>query len=222
MSCSPTSQISGFVENFVQDPGSALEQVTESVANMGPMGPVYFCIMYILAEVLAIPSIPLTTSAGYLFGVSTGTLVVLLSASVAATVSFTLGRTFLRETVEKFISEDPKLARLDKAIGREGFKLMLLLRLSPIFPFALSNYVYGATSIDFPSFFWGTLLGFAPGTLAYVYTGVVGKALTIGGDGTQPWYVYVGGAALIGGLLKLLVDVAGNIIEEMEEGADQQ
>jgi len=94
---------------------------------------------------------------------------------------------------------------------------MLLLRLSPLFPFALSNYLYGATSIDFASFFWGTLCGFAPGTLAYVYTGVVGKALTIGGDGVQPWYVYVGGAALLGGLLKIIVDVASNIVREIED-----
>jgi uncharacterized membrane protein YdjX (TVP38/TMEM64 family) len=199
-----------------------LEQATETVANMGPLGPLYFGIMYTLAEVLAIPAIPLTASAGYLFGVSTGTLVVLLSASVAASISFTVGRTLLRDTVENAMKDNPKFAKMDKAVGREGFKLMLLLRLSPIFPFALSNYLYGATSIDFASFFWGTLLGFAPGTLAYVYTGVVGKALTIGGDGAQPWYVYAGGAALLGGLLKLLVDVAGNIIEEMEEETDQQ
>lgn len=219
---SPTSEISGFFEGFVQDPTATLEQVTESVANMGPMGPVYFGLMYILAEVLAIPAIPLTASAGYLFGISQGTLVVLLSASVAATISFTIGRTLLRETVENAMADNPKFARLDKAIGREGFKLMLLLRLSPIFPFALSNYLYGATSIDFVSFFAGTLLGFAPGTLAYVYSGVVGKALTLGGDGAQPWYVYAGGAMLLGGLLKVLVDVAGTIIEEMEEEAENQ
>ena len=199
-----------------------MEQATETVANMGPLGPLYFGIMYTLAEVLAIPAIPLTASAGYLFGVSTGTLVVLLSASVAASISFTIGRTLLRDTVENAMKDNPQFAKMDKAVGREGFKLMLLLRLSPIFPFALSNYLYGATSIDFASFFWGTIIGFAPGTLAYVYTGVVGKALTIGGDGAQPWYVYAGGAALLGGLLKLLVDVAGNIIEEMEEEADQQ
>ena len=205
------------MESFFQDPTSSLEQVTETVASMGPLGPVYFGLLYTIAEVLAIPAVPLTASAGYLFGVTEGTLVVLVSASIAASISFFIGRTLLRTTVEQAMTNYPQFAKMDKAIGREGFKLMLLLRLSPLFPFALSNYLYGATSIDFASFFWGTLLGFAPGTLAYVYTGVVGKALTIGGDGAQPWYVYAGGAALLGGLLKVLVDVAGNIVQEIED-----
>ncbi|CAB9511179.1 transmembrane protein 41A [Seminavis robusta] len=213
----PAADISDAVGQFFQDPTAALEQVTDLVAGMGPAGPLYFGLMYTIAEVLAIPAIPLTASAGYLFGVSTGTLVVLVSASIAASISFVIGRTLLRTTVEQWMQETPKFAKMDKAIGKEGFKLMLLLRLSPLFPFALSNYLYGATSIDFASFFWGTLLGFAPGTLAYVYTGVVGKALTVGGDGVQPWYVYAGGAVLLGGLVKLLVDVASNIVAEIEE-----
>lgn len=187
---------------------------------MGPLGPLYFGLFYTIAEVLAIPAVPLTASAGYLFGVSEGTLVVLVSASIAASISFFIGRTLLRTTVEQAMTDYPQFAKMDKAISREGFKLMLLLRLSPLFPFALSNYLYGATSIDFASFFWGTILGFAPGTLAYVYTGVVGKALTIGGDGAQPWYVYAGGAALLGGLLKVLVDVADNIVQEIEDEED--
>ena len=205
------------MEAFLQDPTSALEQVTDVVASMGPLGPFYFGLLYTIAEVLAIPAVPLTASAGYLFGVGTGTLVVLVSASIAASISFVIGRTLLRTTVEQAMTNYPQFAKMDKAIGREGFKLILLLRLSPLFPFALSNYLYGATSIDFASFFWGTLFGFAPGTLAYVYTGVVGKALTIGGDGAQPWYVYAGGAALLGGLLKVLVDVASNIVQEIED-----
>jgi uncharacterized membrane protein YdjX (TVP38/TMEM64 family) len=208
------------VGQFFQDPTAALEQVTELVASMGPAGPLYFSLVYILAEVLCIPAVPLTASAGYLFGVGTGTLVVLLSASTAASISFVIGRTLLRTTVEQWMQDTPQFAKLDKAIAKEGFKLMLLLRLSPLFPFALSNYLYGATSIDFVPFFWATLLGFTPGTLAYVYTGVVGKALTAGGDSAQPWFVYAGGAVVLGGLVKLLVDVASNIVEEIGEEAD--
>ena len=118
---------------------------------------------------------------------------------------------------EEKLNDFPKFAKIDKAIGKEGFKLMLLLRLSPVFPFALSNYLYGASSINFPAFFGGTLLGFAPGTLAYVYTGYVGKALTgdTGAD-VYPWYVYLGGLALFGGLLKVIADTATSVIAEIE------
>lgn len=75
--------------------------------------------------------------------------------------------------MEGALAENPKFRSIDKAIGVEGFKIILLLRLSPIFPFALSNYLYGVTSVDFWEYMAGTLIGFFPGTLAYVYGGTV-------------------------------------------------
>ena len=200
------------------DPGAALDRVVELTDSMGPLGIAYFGVAYCIAEILAIPAIPLTASAGYLFGPFKGTAIVLLSASVAAGVSFAIGRTFLRDYIEGLLKEYPKFNKLDRAIGREGFKLMLLLRLSPVFPFALSNYLYGATSINFSAFFFGTLLGFAPGTAAYVYTGYIGKALTgdAGNSDVYPWYVYLGGLSLFAGLLKVVADTATRVVQEIE------
>lgn len=207
----------GSAKDVMADPGAALERVVELTDSMGTLGIAYFGVAYCVAEILAIPAIPLTASAGYLFGPVKGTAIVLLSASVAAGVSFQIGRTLLRDYVENILQDYPKFAKIDKAIGKEGFKLMLLLRLSPIFPFALSNYLYGASSINFPAFFGGTLLGFAPGTLAYVYTGYVGKALTgeMGSD-VYPWYVYLGGLSLFAVILKVVADTATRVVEEIE------
>mmetsp|Transcript_24981 Transcript_24981/g.58962 ORF Transcript_24981/g.58962 Transcript_24981/m.58962 type:complete len:394 (-) Transcript_24981:81-1262(-) len=211
------SSFLGSARDVFADPGAALDHVVELTDSMGPLGIAYFGVAYCIAEILAIPAIPLTASAGYLFGPVKGTAIVLLSASVAAAVSFAIGRTFLRDYVEGILKEYPKFSKLDKAIGREGFKLMLLLRLSPIFPFALSNYLYGATSINFSAFFGGTLLGFAPGTIAYVYTGYVGKALTgDAGSDVYPWYVYLGGLTLFAGFLKVVADTATRVVQEIE------
>jgi uncharacterized membrane protein YdjX (TVP38/TMEM64 family) len=205
------------VEAFLDNPSLVMQNVVETVESMGPLGIFYFGAVYTVAEVLAIPAIPLTASAGYLFGVQEGTAIVLLSASIAAAVSFIIGRTFLRNYVEKALDGYPKFKRIDAAIGREGFKLMLLLRLSPIFPFALSNYLYGVTSVKFWPYFWGTMIGFTPGTIAYVYTGEIGKALTLDSATAEPWYVYVGGLAIFSGFLKIVADVATGIIEDLEE-----
>jgi uncharacterized membrane protein YdjX (TVP38/TMEM64 family) len=112
------------------------------------------------------------------------------------------------------LEENPKYAKLDKAIGEQGFKLLLLVRLSPIFPFALSNYVYGASSISYPAYFWGTLLGFIPGSIAYVYTGMVG-------EGAQPWYMYAAGFGILLAFLKLLTDVASGIVGAIDDEEDQ-
>ena len=190
------------VKSFLADPASALEAVVGTVEDMGPLGFIYFSAVYTVAEILAIPAIPLTASAGYLFGLRDGTMVVLFSASIAAAASFLIGRTFLRNYVEEALENYPEFKRIDRAIGEEGFKLMLLLRLSPIFPFALSNYFYGATKIGFWPYFFGTMIGFTPGTIAYVYTGEVGKSLTLDAAGSEPWYVYVGVLAAFSGFLK--------------------
>lgn len=225
-----TTALADFVNTFItsaqdvfRDPSQALDDVVKVVDSMGSTGIVYFGIAYCIAEILAIPAIPLTASAGYLFGPVTGTAVVLFSASIAAAISFQIGRTLLRDYVEGVLVDYPKFRKLDKAIGREGFRLMLLLRLSPIFPFALSNYLYGASSINFGAFFMGTVLGFAPGTIAYVYTGYVGKALTMTGttdgavaDTVYPWYVYLTGLSLFAALLKIVADTATRVVEEIE------
>jgi len=205
-------------QTLIHHPQEALQGVVDQVESMGPLAPLYFGLIYCLAEVLAVPATPLTLSAGYLFGLGEGTAVVLAAATIAASIAFFVGKTFLRTWVEEIIQEQPKFQKLDKAIGREGFKLLLLVRLSPIFPFALSNYLYGASSVKFPAYFWGTLLGFIPGSLAYVYTGMVGKELALGGfDGSQPWYVYAGGFAVLAAFFKIVTDVASGIIDELDD-----
>jgi uncharacterized membrane protein YdjX (TVP38/TMEM64 family) len=209
------------IQNFIHNPQVVLEGVIDSVQDMGAVGILYFGMIYVLAEVLAVPAVPLTLSAGYLFGLPTGVAVVLCSATIAASIAFLIGKTVLRSWVETTIVEsNPQIAKIDRAIGKRGFKLLVLLRLSPIFPFALSNYVYGASSIDFPSYFWSTLIGIAPGTIAYVYTGMVGKEIMLSGgaeNSSQPWYVYAVGLTVLSGLLKLASDVATGILESVEE-----
>ena len=209
------------VQAFFADPQSTLEAVVNSVQEMGPNGYIYFGVVYTVAEILAIPAIPLTASAGYLFGVRNGTIVVLMAASIAASVSFLIGRTFLRTYVENLLKKNPEFQKIDLVIGEEGFKIMLLLRLSPIFPFALSNYLYGVTSIDFWSYFFGTMLGFTPGTIAYVFTGEIGKSLTLDSATAEPWYVYAGVLAVLSGFIKIASDVATNVIEKVQAESEE-
>lgn len=203
-------------QGLLTDPKGTLQGLIEGIRELGPEGVVYFGLLYFLAECLAVPATPLTLSAGYLFGITEGVLVVLLAGVAASMVGFVIGKNFLRSWVEGVLEENPKLRKLDKAIGEQGFKLLCLVRLSPIFPFALSNYVYGASSINFSSFLWGTLIGFTPGTIGYVYTGMVGNEIMFG-NGSQPWYVYGGGLVVLLGLLKLVTDVASGIVEAIDD-----
>lgn len=172
--------------------------------------------IYIAAEVLAIPVFPLTASSGYLFGLIPGTATVLISATIAACISFYIGRTLLRGWASKVTNDWPKWKAIDGAIAKNGFKVILLLRLSPLLPFAVSNYLYGITSVDFASFFAATFLGFAPGTIGIVYAGSAGKAFFSEG-GSVPWYVFAGAGALILFAGQTLARIAGDAIKAMED-----
>lgn len=206
------------VTSAVAHPQATLQSLVEHIQAMGPAGLVYFGILYTLAEVLAVPATPLTLSAGYLFGMTQGVLVVLISATIAASIAFVVGKTVLRSWVEEMLEANPKFAKLDQAVGEQGFQLLVLLRLSPLFPFALSNYLYGASAISFPAYFWATLLGFAPGTLALVYTGMVGQELLLGNNNNAtPWYIYATGFVGVGILMKLVSDVAGGIVAAIDD-----
>merc|ERR1719261_557039 len=190
-----------------------IDTATDKVEALGPLGLFYFYLLYTLIDVVPIaPATPLTVSAGVLFGLGPGLAVVLLAAITAAGVSFLLGRTFLRDPVRKIAENNKQFQAIDKAVGKEGFKIVLLLRLSPLLPFALSNYFYGFSAIDFWPYFFATMLGFFPGSLAYVYSGTVGQAmLENGADGGGmgvPWYAYVGGFASLVLLLRTVSDVA--------------
>lgn len=202
--------------SLVHAPQQTMTDLIQDIKDIGPAAPLFFGLLYTIAEILAIPATPLTLSAGYLFGLYQGTAVVLTAGTIAACVAFAIGKTALRGAVEGLLEQNPEFRKLDKAIGKEGFKLLVLVRLTPIFPFAISNYIYGASAIRFWPYLWGTLLGFTPGSFAYVYTGMVGQAVMTG-QGDQPWYYYAGGLVALAGLLTFITDTATGIVKAMED-----
>ena len=195
---------------------SSLEYAVATIEQMGPLGYVYFSGIYILAEVLAVPALPLTASSGYLFGLLPGFLTVLVSATVAAGISFLIGRTYLRDWAQMLARKygGNKWDVIDKAVSKEGFKVVLLLRLSPLLPFALSNYLYGITSVEFWQFICGTCLGFSPGTFGIVYAGTAGRDLLSESNGFS-WYFYVLGAIVAATIGKIITDVASAALEDV-------
>lgn len=202
------------VMSFLSDPSGMIQSMLTGLSPTAAI--IYFGIFYVIAELIAIPATPLTLTAGYLFGVANGTAVVLVAGIISAIVGFGIGRVLLRERVEGLLDDKPTFRKLDSAIGTEGLKLLVLARLAPIFPFSLLNYFYGASSISFPTFVSGTMLGFIPTTLIYVYTGLAGKELMRGG-GSQPWFVYAASVLMLLAFLKLTTDAASDIIEAVDE-----
>ncbi|KAL8162338.1 hypothetical protein V2J09_013827 [Rumex salicifolius] len=163
-----------------------LTQFSSLIEGYGPSGYALFVAVYAGLEVLAIPAIPLTMSAGLLFGSVTGTIIVSISGTVAATIAFLIARYFARERILKLVEGNKKFLAIDKAIGENGFGVVTLLRLSPLLPFSLGNYLYGLTSVKFIPYVLGSWLGMLPGTWAYQeesqfgLTGGNGQLITLG------------------------------------------
>ncbi|CAK8575265.1 unnamed protein product [Lathyrus sativus] len=172
--------VGGFasVGYFYREPiNSFLNQFSGFIEGYGSAGYALFVAVYAGLEILAIPAIPLTMSAGLLFGSVTGTIIVSISGTVAASVAFLIARYFARERILKLVEGNKKFLAIDKAIGENGFKVVTLLRLSPLLPFSLGNYLYGLTSVKFLPYVLGSWLGMLPGTWAYVSAGAFGRAI---------------------------------------------
>ena len=146
------------------------------VQQLGPLGVILFIIAYALATVLFLPGWIFTVSAGLVYGIIGGTLVALCGATIGASLAFLVARHVLRQNIEKLKKQNPRLAAIDEAIGEQGWKIVGLLRLSPLIPFNLSNYFYGITSISFGAYVFVSALGMIPGTLLYAYVGAIGQA----------------------------------------------
>jgi uncharacterized membrane protein YdjX (TVP38/TMEM64 family) len=140
------------------------------VKTLGPWGPLVFIAGYVVAVVGFVPASLLTIGAGTIFGVVAGTAWVFVAASLGACAAFALARTVARGAVERRILANPRFAAIDRAIAKDGRKIAVLLRLSPVIPFALLNYALGLTRIRFADYAIACI-AMLPGTLLYVYIG---------------------------------------------------
>ncbi|MBN1237668.1 MAG: TVP38/TMEM64 family protein [Gammaproteobacteria bacterium] len=137
-----------------------------------------FIATYIVAAVLVVPGSVLTLGAGFVFGLPLGVLLVSIGSVLGAAAAFLVGRFFARDWVAERVARLPRFRALDSATRHEGFVIVFLARLSPLFPFNLLNYGLGLTGVRFRDYFFATWLGMLPATILYVYVGTLAKDLT--------------------------------------------
>jgi uncharacterized membrane protein YdjX (TVP38/TMEM64 family) len=154
-----------------------LARFLEHVQELGFWGPVLMAVAYVLATVLMVPGLILTLGAGFAFGLVKGAIAVSVGSLLGATAAFLIGRTVARRFVEQKVGEYPKFVAVDRAVQDAGFKIVLLTRLSPAFPFNVLNYLFSITSVRFRDYFFASWIGMLPGTLMYVYFGTAIKNL---------------------------------------------
>jgi uncharacterized membrane protein YdjX (TVP38/TMEM64 family) len=177
------------------------------IQGLGFWAPLAFAVTYGIAATLFVPGSALSLAAGVLFGVWLGTAVVWLGATLAIVLAFLIARYAARARVEAIARTRPRFAAVDRAIGEQGWKIVALMRLSPVFPFNLQNYLFGVTAIRFWPCCIASSAFILPGTFLYVYLGFAGgeAAAAVGGSGnTDAWKLAL---QLVGLLATLVVTI---------------
>ena len=163
---------------------SMMQALRTWIEGLGSWAPLVFAVTYGIAATLFIPASALSLAAGVMFGVWLGTAAVWFGATIAIVLSFLIARYAARSRVEAIARENPRFAAIDRAIGEQGWRIVALMRLSPVFPFTLQNYLFGVSAIRFWPCCIASAAFIVPGTFMYVYIGYAGgeAAAAVGGS----------------------------------------
>jgi len=200
--------------------GELFGAMLDRIRGLGSLAPVLFILLYILGAILFVPGSILTIGAGVLFGLLRGAILVSIGATIGAIAAFLIGRYFARDWVRGLLKDNPKFAAIDKAVGREGWKIVLLTRLSPVFPFNLLNYGFGLTAVTLRDYAIATWIGITPGTVLYVYIGSIGGNLATAGQSHRTpaqWALNIVGLAATVGVAVYASRLASRALNESAE-----
>ena len=192
-----------------------ISQVVEWIRTLGFFGSLLYFLVYVLGTVLVVPGTALTLGSGLLFGVLWGTILVSLASVLGATIAFLIARSFGREWTLKRIERYPKFKMIDRAIGENGFQLVLLMRLQLVFlPFAILNYALGLTRVRLRDYVLASWIGMLPATTLYVYIGTSLKGISDLLQGKAPaashWHqmLFWSGLVLSAGFVAVVTKIA--------------
>ena len=173
-----------------------LLQVLAWIDGLGYWGLVLFALLYIPACLLMFPDVLPNAAAGAIWGVGAGAVVVSVGRVLGSAVTFLLTRNLARRWMERAMAADARYAAVSEAVGREGFRIVTLMRLCPLFPVILLNYALGLTRVSLPAYAAGTLVGLLPRTILVAYVGsgarsladiAAGEAMTVPGPPILYW-----------------------------------
>ena len=178
------------VTELIQD----VPKIKEKVDGFGVIAPWVYIALYIMATVFLIPALAMTLLAGVAFGPFLGVVYVSIGSVIGASVAFLIARYAARDMVEHWVARNEQLQKIDAGVERHGWRMVMITRLVPLFPFNLQNYAYGLTRIRFFTYFFVSWLCMLPGTIAYVQ---VGGALISGKGAPKKTVFYLAIAAIL-------------------------
>ncbi len=191
------------------------------ISGLGPAAFPLYAAVFVLCTVVLGPAWLMTIGAGLFFGLLPGAGVVSAGSTLGAAASFLIGRHLARDRVARYAKKDPRSSAIDRAIARKGWRIVFLLRLSPLVPFTISNYFYGLTGIRFWPYALATWAGTIPIILLYASFGAAGRQAA----GPEPnamaawkWALLAGGVIVTLAGTAYVARVARQALESEREG----
>jgi uncharacterized membrane protein YdjX (TVP38/TMEM64 family) len=161
-----------------------VERLDGMFQSLGVWAPAVFILFWVVACVLLIPGTPITIAGALVFGAVGGSVYTAVGANIGACAAFLVGRYAARGMVEGWIEKNKALQRIDEGVRQQGWRMLMITRFVPLFPFSLQNYVYGLTNIPFRTYALVTIPTILPGTIAYNFA--AGSAREVILSGGQP------------------------------------
>jgi uncharacterized membrane protein YdjX (TVP38/TMEM64 family) len=202
-----------------------ISNLQQRVAHWGTWSAVCYPLLFALCNILLLPGGILSVGGGFFFGLWWGFTLVLIGNSIAAAVAFAISRSVGQEWLSRKLIRHPALRSLEPAVEREGWKIIFLSQLHPLFPTSLLNYIFGLTKIRFGTYMLWTALGRVPGLFLYVYLGTLGQFGVKVATGTNhprvvEYWIWGGAFVLTALLLIVLGRVALQAVRQAEAAED--
>ncbi|CAA9441709.1 MAG: hypothetical protein AVDCRST_MAG37-1440 [uncultured Rubrobacteraceae bacterium] len=178
-----------------------LNSLRDWINGFGMVAPIVFVVIYVVATVSFLPGAPLSLLAGLVFGAAWGTLWTVIGATLGATLAFLIARYAARGLVESWTANNQRVRKLDEGVEKHGWRMLLITRLVPLFPFNLQNYAYGLTRVGVGSYVLLTGTCIVPGVLVYT---LAGGSLASANEDLIKTFVYLGVAAVFFVLISLI------------------
>jgi uncharacterized membrane protein YdjX (TVP38/TMEM64 family) len=203
--------------------GDWIESAKGWFEDLGAFGPIVFVALYVAIGLLLLPASAMTIAAGSIFGLWLGFLWAVIAANLTAIAAFLVARHLARGALERKLKSNERFKELDDAIGAGTWKIVALVRLSPIVPFSFANYAMGLTQVGFGPYCLATFLGMLPGTFVYVYLGYVGaESLHGGSKSTSQWILLGVGLVASAALVFWLTRMARAKLRHGKKGTRKQ
>ena len=168
-----------------------VKQFSEWIDGFGAAGVIGFALLYLVGTLVLMPGTPMSIAAGIAYG-WWALLIVLGAGLISAAIAFIISRHLLRERVEKMLRQRPPLRATEEAVNEEGWKVVALVRLSPVIPFAVQNYFFGVTGVPFATYLAVTAIAVLPGGFLNIYLGVLARTAAQDGGAATWGFLIIG------------------------------